>query len=497
MLSPQGKAAEQALTALESAVLSARRHGREHRTAQKGIDAALAGLESYADEYQSLSVAVRKHGLIVADEVALGGEDDPCELMRLLLPDRISQFSFDPPTARDDLEALVGVLAEHCPVAGRTGDLVEAILVAEEGKAPSEQFFRRLQRSVTPSSDPLDWSCLPERARAFLESEPGAPRRKLLERLPATEADDRARAGEVLEWSSKQPDHAPEPVEAGRFLAAMAARSLAEGDVAGAADALSRVYDLGQADEVRRVVTHALGSRGALELAARALRSQQEIETDELIHLGLSYFRHLDDQAVEPTCRLYPTLANSDVRRVFRRFLTSRVATHAKLIEGLTRVPEEAIVTEAIGILALGKKDSLARKLLEQAAEGEQQPRRRLALEALDVVTGERKRRELGQILAAGDDRRERLSAIKLFKADGSSRAFEELAKVVSSAEFVQRDEEEAQLAFDALTELGGLRAVRVLQDITKRKSGLFGRKQSEQLKQIAHAWLQRLKGKR
>jgi hypothetical protein len=557
MLSPQGRAAEHALTALESAVMSARRHGAAHRTAQKAGDAAQAALDAYTAEFQALSVSVRAHGLVVADEVVLGREETPCELMRLLLPDGIGALSFDPPFPRQALDALVALFAEHwrgdaglqpagdgrlltalwglgltqlsyriydplapnatrvfqrkaalgtgvldhtpllAPVAGRMGDLVETIMLAEEDRPSSERFFRRLQRVAPRSKDPRDWAGLPERARAYLESDPGRPRRKLLERLPSDEADDRNRALDVLEWSTRQTEDAPAPVVVGRFLAAVAARCLAEGDLDGAASTLSRARDLDQPQEVRRVITLRLGSRGALELAARALRAQDGLEPEDLINLGLSYFRHLDDQAVEPTCRLYPSLANSDVRRVFRRFLTSRVETHAEQIATLAEAAEETIVTEAVGILALGKKGSRARELLEQAAQDELEPRRTLALEALDVVTGERKRREMGRLLGESGDRHERLSAIGSLKSDGSSRAFEELVEVVSKPDFAQRDEEEQHLAFDALTELGGLRAVRVLQEIANRKSGLFGRKQSEQLKRIAHAWLQRLKGRR
>lgn len=555
LLSLQGKAAAQALEALESAIGSTRRHGPTHPLAEKALTAAAEALAAYTQEHGPLTAAIRRHAIVVGDEPVLGSEERPSELMRLLLSDGIARITLDPGFPRAELQALVDVLAAQwrgddqvpagdgrllsalwgaglmhltyrvydplapnathtfqrrgslghdassellAPVAERAGDLVEALMLAEEGLPSSQRFFRRLLRSSPPSSDPSDWSTLPERAPSFLDAPEGRARRKLLDRVPETDAAERERVLDLVAWSAAQGAVAPSATECARFLAGVAAACLADGDLRGAAAAVARSGELEDPPTIRRILTERLGTRRALELVARGLRAYvDKLEGDELILLGMRFLRYLDDQAVAPACELYPQLSHPDVRRVFRRLLTYHADAHADLIEPLTRVQDEAIVSEAIGILALGEPGSRARELLDQAAADTLEPRRTLALDALDVVTGERKRRQLSQLVSDGDDRTARLNAIKQLKADGSPRAFEELAELVSRPEFAQRDEQEQHLAFDALTEIGGLRSVRVLTEITERRTGFFKRKQIEQLKQNAYNWLMQLKRKK
>ena len=74
LLSLQGKAAAQALEALESAIGSTRRHGPAHPLAEKALTAAAEGLAAYTQEHGPLTAAIRRHAIVVGDEPVLGSE---------------------------------------------------------------------------------------------------------------------------------------------------------------------------------------------------------------------------------------------------------------------------------------------------------------------------------------------------------------------------------------------------------------------------------------
>lgn len=554
-LSPAGKAAALALTEVQKAIRFFRLYPRDHPFCTRSIEEAHTRLDGFFQKHGPLEVEIQQEGLAMDEQVVLAGSDQSSDLSSLLYPEGIRELSIEPGLPAEELFDFAVILSAHYPegtggeedeaqfgndlltalwkrdfghieyrihdqlslravrttndpdldaVARRIDGLFQAL---KREEAPPEEldveaFLRQLeaQSAAGQLDDLANWASDPERVDEFLESTLGADRKRLIEELhDPFMGDVLVRASDIVVWTTVQREGAPDQGDVARFLVGSTLSALGKGEVEQASELLEKVV---ATDEERRqllpVVTARLSTAPSLQALAKALDARRPaVDPEELTATGIGYLGHLEDAAIQGACEVYPELAQDAVRRVFRRYLSARVDRGTDAIARLTSHENKQVVREAVGMLALGGEGSQARKLLEEVVRsGEDTARATVAREVLDTVTGERARKKLLEVAVSDPDKRRRLLAVRKLKDEAGPTTFDDLREVVSAPDFAQREEDEMHMFLDALTSLGGLRAVKVLQDLAARRSLLFGRKDAQRLRTLAEAWLRSLRDK-
>lgn len=555
-LTPAGKAAALALTDLQKAIRFYRLYPRDHPFCTRSTEEARDRLDAYFEKHGPLEVEVQREGIVLDEVVVLAGTEQSTDLSNLLYPEGVRELSLEPGLPLEELVDFAVILAAHYPegtageeeaarftedlltalwkrdfghieyrvhdelslsslrsvqdpnlgaLARRIDDLFQGLKreeLPEEG-LDVEAFLRELdqQQAAGALDDMANWASDPERVEQFLETDQGEERRNLLAELhDPFMGDTLARGSDIVVWASLQSDQPPDRADVARFLVGSTLAALQKGELEQANEILDKVA---ATDEDRKVllpaITARLGVGSSLAVLARALENRRPaVDADRIVTTGLEFLSRLDDAAIQGACDVYPDLGQEDVRRAFRRYLSARVERGTDAITKLTTHADQKIVREAVGILALGAEGTAARRVLEEVVRSkEDSPRASVAREVLETVTGERQRRMLLDAARRDPDKRRRLLAVKRLKDEQQTLAFDDLCDIVLAPEFAGREDDEIHVFLDALTALGGLRAVRVLQDLAARKTRLFGRKDVARLKSLAEAWLRSLRGKR
>ena len=113
----------------------------------------------------------------------------------------------------------------------------------------------------------------------------------------------------------------------------------------------------------------------------------------------------------------------------------------------------------------------------------------------VDALSGEGERKKLLQAVETGAVRNERVEAARKLAGIGNLQTFERLVAVVQHRDFPNRDDEELDAVLGTVTKLGGVRAVRLLQELAERKTLLrLGRANTQRLSVAATNWLNELK---
>jgi len=532
------KAGGLALAELQKSLRFLRLYPREHPLCIRSIGEACGRLSGFLEEHGALEAEVGREGLYLDGELVLESGDQSSDLTEVLFPEGVRQLGFAVGLTEGELEELVAILAaKRSEVAGAfAADLVTALWrrdfehvtcqihdqlspttlveahdpamvgLREEvgevagampgyaGDAAAAALLEAVEARAAEADEPAAWRARFDRVEEHLATPAGAERRRLrdaLRRPEATAVLERAHAAVV--WTARQ--GVGEPDDVGRFLAGAVLTALRTGDVQRAL----RLLEQGEEVEGGRITTSVrarLGAREALETFSRALEVHRDLDADGLVGLGMGYLTRLGPEVVPGVCALYPAIGDPAVRRVFRRLLSVHVEVAADRIEPLTRHPDPQVVKEAVGILALGGDGSTARRILAAAAEDPHATRGSLAREALDVVTGERRRRKLVARVKDDPDRRTRIAALAELMEEGSPKTFEDLRELVADPELTQRDDEEILLLFRALGKLGGLRSVRVLSEIARKRS-LFRRRDTMRLRGLAESSLASMRRRR
>lgn len=158
--------------------------------------------------------------------------------------------------------------------------------------------------------------------------------------------------------------------------------------------------------------------------------------------------------------------------------------------------PNEQIQKEAIGILALGGRGSRAWKHLRTLARDERHPARaRLAVEVLGRVSGETERLRRFVALRDAGDRDERLAAAEGLTALGrqeESAAVRFLGELLENGDLSQRDDDEVSTLMATLLRIGGEAGVPTVERLSKRRTLLFGRRETQRIRALAARALER-----
>lgn len=551
-LSPAGKAASVALAELQKAIRFFRLYPREHPFCARSLEEAHSRIDGYFQKHGALEVEVGREGLLMDEQTVLAASDQSTDISSLLNPEGVRELTFEVGLPQDELFDFAVILSAHYPEgtgpddeANFTNDLLTALWKRDFGHLHyrlhdqlsahalrgaqdhalvgvverAEGVFAGLRRAALPALPELDADAYvrrleeqgagqggpqgsdPEQVDAFLESPLGEERRRLLDELHDPHMGDvLARSSDIVLWGSLQQDQAPDARTVARFLAGATLSALDRGELEQAGELLGRVADAdGEVPALLPPMIQRLSSGAGLQLLSKALEARRPaVDPDDLVRTGLGYLDRLEDAAIAGACEVYPQVTHDAVRRVFRRYLSARVERGTEPIARLTTHEDPKVVRDAVGMLAVAAEGSEARKILAEVAQKEQDSARGgVAREVLQTVTGERSRRALFEVARSDPDKRRRMLAVKRIKEDGSLAAFNELSELISAPEFAQREEDELHVFMDALTSLGGLRAVRVLQELAGRRSLLFGRKDLQRLRSTAEAWLRQMRQKR
>lgn len=515
-LSAPAKEAALALSEVQKALRFFRLYPPGHRLCAEAVERTHQRLAGALARHGPFELSVREDGLSLGSEVVLHGSGQSTDLAALLFPCGVEALSLRPGVESEEVEQLVRALAQAGgPEGGDLGvvlwgralphvgvRLLDALVEEEddafEGEVPAGDM-----PSGPARLDPQGRAGDPEVALALArrDAELGAAggagedahdalRGLLREEVARASLLEYAR--EVVGWITREEELAD--VDVGRFHVARALQALAAGDLDGAAEAIETLTDAGP---LRRRHAALLGAEEALRRLAHALELlAPELGPDGMIERGLRYLTPLGDGGVAGACAIYAATPNGDVRRVFRRYLSSHVGFAADAVAALALVPDEQVAKEAIGILALGGRDSRAWELLRELGEGRAPaPRAALARQVLGRLTGEAQRLRYLVVIREDAQRRRRLAAARRLGELGADDpvVFEQLVQLVLAPELTQRDDEELSELLALLVRLGGVRAVKPLRQLAQRRTLVFGRRDAQRVREAALATLERL----
>jgi len=528
------KSVSTVLEALQRAVRYYRLYPHDHPFCVEAVDEAHGLLTAFLDRHGALSVRIDRDGALFAGERVLHDSGNAADLSYLLFPDGVRNLTFETGLEKREVQQFAETLSGQELEAGvgpADGDLLAALwrrefshvhymafdplapaslqrlrdpafesigaritgLVAAVGRVEPERddALVAARETLEPPADPARSGAVPEAAARFLATPPGAARRELLApRGDPFLGDDLGRAADAVAWALGEEEQAAETVHVTRFLVGTVANALWNEDLERAADLLARAEAGG--DAIVGAVSAELASRHSLALLSRILHRPEDREA--AVRLGMRYLSHLGAAAVAGICRFYGTIVEPRVREVFRAFLAHHVGQEAETIGQLALHADERIAREAIDLLEGAGRESPAFAALERCAADPEHPQRAgLAREAVGRLTGEVEREQCLATIARGADREERVAAAARLREIGTPRAFERLGEIVQQRDFGGRDEAEIDAVLETLTGLGGLRSVRVLQELTRR-TGLLRRRETERLSTAASSWLESLR---
>jgi hypothetical protein len=526
------------LSAFQKAIHTFRLYPQDHPYCADAIDEMVGAVQRFLERHGTLEVEIQRDGVAYRGTRLLEEQGRASDLSFLLYPEGIRSLTFDHGLERRELHALVETLSGQDPTLISEPDLLGALWRRElthinylthdqlspaalRGKldatlAPLAERILTLSgafHTATPQGDaaleallradprlppnhPTLLATRPELGGAHRATPAGQPRQALLDRLhDAFEGDLLGRSVDVVTWATSNEDEEPDPIDVGFFLAGAVINVLWLGDLARASDLLGRAEATGalHADLLQRLQT-----RDGLSLFVRALRPRPDSPPPDepARQAAMAYLARLGQGGLQPLVNLWGRLADEDVRRIVGTYLTSQVDTDPTAVVPLTEHTDPKIATEALALLTARAKQPRVRALLEQmAADATHPERQKAAREKLDEISGVADVRRLWEQLE-GPDRDQRIAAagyLRAHAAQGGQGAFERLCALVEKREFMQRDQEELDAFLGALTELGGVRAVRVLQELSERRS-LLARKETQRLSASAGAWLAELR---
>jgi hypothetical protein len=527
-----------ALGTLQRAMALFYRFPPDHVDCTRAIDEAQAHLRRHFQDLpnEPLHVEVQEEGLFVNEQsVQRAAADSATDLHAILRSQGIVRLTFSSEVNWNELRDLVVICAarhvEWTDGDSRSSDVLMALWVREfkhiryqlldpfdleqegdpearflaervddlwrrwEGKSHDEDLvmLEDLEQRAGDLAARPTWSTIPELGPDFRNSQEGEPRRRLLREVQGITPDDELeRARRIVDWSLAS-DAPPVEEDAARFLATAVLRAICAGELQRAATVLAR---MDPRSSTRPAVFLALGGKSSMGVLAWALEYlwAAGCDRDELVRQGMAYMSLLDNQAVASVVDLYAGITEPDVRRVIRRFLSTRVEEQADAIATLTHHPGSQVVKEALGILALGHESSRARELLTEAAKGTG-VRGQLARTALEVVTGERERKKLHKLLRTEPDKARRMRALKRLRRKGDLNSFERLRELVHSPRFGSRDDDELVEVLEVLVHLGGDKAPAALADLINYKvSDRTITKIMRRVKELAEAKLEELR---
>lgn len=530
------RAVREVLGALQKAIHFFRLYPQEHPLCGQTVEETVRGVRELLARHGALEVQIQRDGVAFRGERIIEEQGRATDFSFLLYPEGIRSLTFDhgiePREVHQFVETLSGqdpaLTAEHdllgalwrrefahiqylthdqlspaalrvhhdstlAPVARRIATVTPAL---HRSTPDSDAALERLLRAepALDADDPALLATRPERAADYRETPAGEPRQRLIEQVfDPFMGDLLGRAADVVAWSSSSEELEPDPVDVAHFMAGSVINVLWQGDVPRAADLLGRAEAGG---DLHPELVARLTGRDALSLVVRALRPSESAPppSEEAGQAAVRYLAHLGPRAVAPVARTWGRLVDADVRKIVHSYLAAQVTSQPEALVPLTEHSEAQVASDAMDMFVQAARHPRIKELLERLAADPTTPARQArAREALDALSGEGERKRLLQALEAGQERDERVAAARQLAGLGNLHTFERLCALAQQKDFAQRDDEELDAVLGALTRLGGVRSVRLLQELSERRS-LLARRDTQRLSTAASTWLAELK---
>lgn len=531
-----GRAVRDALGTLQKAIHFFRLYPPEHPLCGQTVEETVRALREFLDRHGALEVQIQRDGVAFRGERILDEQGRATDFSFLLYPEGIRSLSFDHGIASREVHQLVETLSGQDPALTAEQDLLGALWRREfsnihyltfdqlspaalrahhdstlsavaqridglsralgRGTPASDEALRRLLEappSLAPD-DPALLAARPERAADYRLTPAGEGRQRLLERVfDPFLGDLLGRAADIVAWAATDEDHEPAPVDVAHFVAGSVINVLWQGDLLRAADLLGRAEAAGAPHP--ELVARLTG-RDALALVVRALRPAEGAPPPppEAAQAAVRYLAHLGPAALPAVARLWGRLVDPEVRAVIHAFLAGQVTSRPEVLAPLTEHADPQLAAEALELFVHSARHPRCHEHLQRFAADPSHPARQQgAREALDALSGEGERKRLLQALEASAAREERIQAARRLAEVGNAQTFERLCALAQHKDFAQRDDEELDAVLGALTRLGGVRSVRLLQELNERRS-LLARKDTQRLSTAAGTWLAELR---
>jgi hypothetical protein len=541
-LTARQKAGSLALSEFQKTTRFFRLYPPTHRFCEQSVRETLRRLQGWFDKEGELAVEIQREGVALDGEIVLRVSDQSTDLAFLLYPEGVRALTLAPGLEEAELIDLFAILAAQYGEGLGAGvsvsnDLLSALwrhewkhvtykvqdqLSAQAVRAIRDAALNAVASRIDELAEDLDAPVEDEAGddessgqldrEAFL-AELDEARGGLELEASGQLTGDPARADERQAWLDevRTPGHA-DPLgraleaisflqEEGRatsadvahFLAGAILHALASADVEGAMGLLARAQmaevEHGEGGAVLAAVVPRLTGVAAIQALARGVAGGPSRAA-----AGECYLSLLGAEAAPSACDVFCEAPDPDARRVLGEFLSAHLDAPgvAERLDQLVRGDDKDRAHEAAEILGRGAAGTPARALLEQAA-GDLGDARAV----LEEVSGEKERLLLVKVVRDHPDREERMTALARLRQQRLPKTYEDLADVARLPAFGNRDLDEIQAMLTALHDLGGLRLVRVLTDLAGRQTRLFGRRDTQKMREVAQAWLEQLKGRR
>jgi hypothetical protein len=527
------------LSSLQKAIHFFRLYPPEHPNCTQAVDETTRSVREYLGRFGALEVQVQRDGVALRGVRILEEQGRATDFSFILYPEGIRSLTFDDGIEPREVHQFVETLSGQDPALTLDHDLPGALwrrefphihylthdqlspaalkahhdatlapvarrissLSAETHRSTpaSDEALERLLRAPAPlaEDDPALLATRPERAADFRLTPAGEGRQRLFDAVfDPFLGDLLGRAADIVAWSVAQEDSEPDPGDVAHFVAGCVVNVLWQGDLVRAAELLGRAAGVGA---LHPELVARLTGRDALALIVRALRPNERAPAPsaEAAQAAVRYLSQLGAGAVSPVARLWGRLVDLDVRRVLHGYLATQVASQPEALVPLTEHADTQLAAEALQMFVDAARHPACRAALERFAADPALPaRQQRARQTLEDLSGEGPRRRLLELVESGPARDERLAAARGLAEVGNALVFERLCALTQQKEFAQRDDEELDAILGAITRLGGVRSVRVLTELSERRS-LLGRKDTQRLSLAATNWLNELKKSR
>ena len=542
-LAPRVRGAERALKHLQRAVRLRRLYFEGHQSVHEAAEAAHAALLRFQRNFGALEVELTPRGVFFCGMRIVMESAQSSDMGMLLHAEGIEVLAFECGIGLDELIGFVEALAtapvpteSHSEtsfeedllsalwrrdfrnihykvidplspatlqstlgdeqlgsVAARIQALTRSLIGGDEAvvEISTESFLDELDslREAGELDDEVSWETKDRLAKRPEDVSP--EHAALLEAIGEHDALlDRALA--TLTWSCREGAAAdtraacaPDSPDLVRFFSGATGHVLLRGQIERASGIVSQSELVDAADrsvsgEVREELGSEQGVRRFMHSLERSFSSG--ISAERVLEASRTYLGELGGSPLDSLCSVYPSVTQEPVRDLVRTYLQEHVETNADSIATLTTHRDPQVIKTGVELLASAGRGSAAFTLLVEASRDEGHARGPIALEVVDQLTGERERRELLEAAAKGFDENARRIALARLREIPAPSAFAPLERLILQPSFLNRSPEEQQDFLETLVLIGGVRSVKVLEQLKRQRTWFFRRTTTRRL---------------
>lgn len=542
-LAPRVRGAERTLKHLQRAIRLRRLYFEGHPSVREAAEGAHAALERFHKQFGALEVELTPRGVFYGGARIVMESAQSSDMGMLLHAEGIEVLAFERGAGLDELLGFVEALAtapapsesqaETCfeedllsalwrrdfrnihykvidplspaslqaslgdeelgSVAARIQSLTRSLAGGGEAlvEVSTESFLEELDalREAGELDDEVSWETKDHHAKRLEEVSP--ERAALLGRVSDHDALlERALA--TLTWSCRDGAGAdvhgpcaPASSDLVRFFSGATGHVLLRGQLERASGIVSQSELVDDPERlVSEPVKDELGSERGVRRFMRSLERSlgNGAEAERVLDASRTYLGGLGGSPLDSLCAAYPSVTLKPVRELVQTYLREHVATAPESIANLTTHRDPLVIRAGAELLASGGRDSAAFTLLVEASRDTGHARAPIAQSLVDELTGEKERRELLETVAEGFDENMRRIALARLREIPSPSAFAPLEALVSQPSFLSRSREEQEDLLDTLVQIGGVRAVKLLERLRRQRTWIFRRKTTRRL---------------